>query len=192
MKDTIKSLLLSIKKEGINDLVSWLENETDFFTAPASTRFHGSHEGGLVEHSYNVYLCLDDLSLNMKYGFQDFKTESIIIVSLLHDLCKTNFYKVSMRNKKDERGVWVQVPFYEIEDTHPYGHGECSVMLAEKFIDLTDEERYAIRWHMGAYDKSETGGYAMSSAFDKYPLAVALHMADIMASYIVDKKAGEI
>lgn len=185
----IKDLLQSIKREGITDLIFWLETSTDFFTAPASTRFHGSHKGGLAEHSLNVYKCLDELATNLSHGFQNFLHDSIIISALLHDVCKVNFYKESMRNKKNEQGQWIQVPFYEIEDLEPYGHGEKSVMLIERFIDLTPSEKYAIRWHMGGFDESVKGGsYAIGTAFEKYPLALALHMADLMATYILEVK----
>jgi len=192
MKEIITDLLLNVTRDGVVALTNWLNNETDFFTAPASTRFHGSFKGGLSEHSYNVYNCLKEIDLMPSFLQKRFDIESIILVSLLHDICKTNFYKTSMRNKKNEHGVWIQVPFYEVEDTHPYGHGECSVMLIEKFIKLTDEERYAIRWHMGGFDDSARGGsYAITKAFEKYPLALALHMADMMATYIMDKRSEE-
>lgn len=192
MKELISDLLNFITRPGIKELIQWLQNETDFFDAPASTRYHGSHPGGLAEHSYNVYQCLKQIEMMDEFKEKRFDTYSILIVSLLHDICKTNFYKISMRNKKDERGVWVQVPFYEVDDTHPYGHGECSAMLVEKFIKLTDEERYAIRWHMGGFDESVRGGsYAIGIAFKKYPLALALHMADLMATYTLDKQGAK-
>lgn len=186
----IKELLLSTKRKGIESLISWLENETDFFTAPASTRFHGSHKGGLAEHSLNVYKCLDELSTNLSHGFQNFLFDSVIISSLLHDVCKTNYYKETTRNVKNElTGQWEKQPYYTVEDSEPYGHGEKSVMLIEKFIDLTPSEKYAIRWHMGGFDESVKGGsYAIGNTFEKYPLALALHMADLMATYILEVK----
>lgn len=188
-KDMIVGLLFSTDRKGIGALIHWLEKETDYFTAPASTRFHGSYEGGLAEHSYNVYQCLSSVESMKEFKDCKFDDDSIIMVSLLHDLCKTNFYKVSMRNAKDEKtGLWVKVPFYEIEDTHPFGHGECSVMLIEKFVELADEERYAIRWHMGGFDESVRGGsYAIGKAFEKYPFALALHISDMMATYLTEK-----
>ena len=188
MKTEITNLLRSAKRENIPSLISWLE-KSDFFTAPASTRFHGSYKGGLAEHSLNVYKCLLELSSNLPYGFQNFNFDSIVICGLLHDVCKINFYKESLRNKKNEQGQWIQVPFYEVEDQDPYGHGEKSVMLIEKYIDLLDEERYSIRWHMGGFDESIKGGsYAIGKAYEKYPFALALHMADMMATYILEKE----
>lgn len=189
MKNEFIEILNSTKRENINNILKWLENETDFFKAPASTRFHGSYEGGLLKHSFNVYKCLSEMANNLPFGFQNLIYDSVIIVSLLHDVCKTNFYKVSERNVKNKNGEWVKVPFYEVEDTEPYGHGEKSVMLIEKHINLTDEERYAIRWHMGGFDESVKGGsYAIGKAYEKYPLALALHLADMMATYILEKE----
>lgn len=189
MKDLIIENLKSVKRENIQDLIKWLKNETDFFTAPASTRFHGSYVGGLAEHSYNVFQCLKSIELLDEFKKFRFDYDSIIICSLLHDVCKTNFYKMSEKNTKDKNGNWIKVPFYEVEDTEPYGHGEKSVMLIEKYIKLTDEERYSIRWHMGGFDESVKGGsYAIGKAYEKYPLALALHLADMTATYICEVK----
>ena len=138
MKEEFLKILRTVNREGIEDLIKFLES-TDFFTAPASTRFHGNYEGGLVEHSMKVYEIL-------KTKVED--NDSTKIVALLHDICKTNFYKTDFRNVKNN-GVWEQVPYYTIEDTIPYGHGEKSVMMISEFIKLTPEEKYAIRWHMG-------------------------------------------
>ncbi|SCJ34752.1 Uncharacterised protein [Anaerotruncus sp. 2789STDY5834896] len=104
----------------------------------------------------------------------------------MHDLCKANFYKVSTRNVKNEQtGKWEKAPFYQVEDQFPYGHGEKSVFLIERFIRLSTEEAVAIRWHMGGYDEAVKGGsYAQSAAFDKYPLALALHLADMQATHM--------
>jgi hypothetical protein len=190
MKNRYITLLQTVNRPGIFDLIDYLENKTDFFSAPSSTRFHGAFEGGLLIHSLNVFDCLMELSLTPAFSSQNLSHDSIVIASLLHDLCKTNFYKISYRNAKNKEGVWVQVPFYEVEDTHPYGHGECSVMLAEQFIKLTDDEKYAIRWHMGGFDESVRGGsYALGAAYKKYPLTLALHMADMTATYIYEKEA---
>ena len=142
-----------IKREGADKLLSHLMSPAcDFFTAPASTRYHGAYEGGLVEHSLNVYECLRDYlereRVRELYGLE-VSDETIAIVALLHDLCKTNFYKKSFRNVKDDNGVWNKVPCYEIEDTLPYGHGEKSVYIISGFMKLTREEAFAIRYHMG-------------------------------------------
>lgn len=175
-------------RPGAEEFLEWLSG-TDFFTAPASTRFHLSEPGGLCQHSLNVYgrmiqlvraVCPDDAA-NME--------RTAGIVSLLHDVCKAGFYGTEMRNKKDESGKWIQVPFYTVDDKFPYGHGEKSVFLIERFMRLTTEEAVAIRWHMGGFDEAVRGGsYSVGAAYDKYPLALLLHMADMMASHFDEAK----
>ncbi len=101
-----------------------------------------------------------------------------------------NFYKQDVRNVKNN-GVWEQVPVYTINDTLPLGHGEKSVMILQQYIELTTDEIYAIRWHMGGFDdtaKSYAGGLQLSAAFDKCPLLVMLHMADLAAVYLLNKE----
>ena len=111
---------------------------------------------------------------------------SIAICALLHDLCKAQYYKVSTRNVKNEQtGQWEKVPYYTVEDAFPYGHGEKSVYLIERFLRLKPAEAMAIRWHMGGFDEAARGGsFAISAAYDKYPLAVKLHLADLEATYL--------
>ena len=125
-----------ITREGADKFLEYLCEKTDFFTAPASTRFHGAYDGGLLEHSLNVYECLCDQIKHSKfcskYGFT-FSEESLAIAALLHDVCKTNFYKTEMRNVK-KNGVWESVPYYTIEDNLPYGHGEKSVYIISGFM----------------------------------------------------------
>lgn len=180
-KNEIVALLKSVKREGMEELMEFLER-TDFYTAPASTRFHNCFEGGLAEHSLNVYHALKELTKGK------WPEDTIILVGLLHDLCKINLYKVEMRNKKDpETGTWYQEPYYTSDDRMPLGHGEKSVMLISEFIKLTKEELYAIRWHMGGYEPKENYGY-VAKAFEKYELAVYTHMADIEATYIIETK----
>ena len=146
----------NIRREGDDRLLEYLE-KSDFFTAPSSTRYHGSYEGGLVQHSVNVYHCLKDYLSRHRtrelYGM-NYSDETIAIVSLLHDVCKINFYTVEMRNKKNEdTGQWEKVPYDAINDTLPYGHGEKSVYILSGFFygdsRLTREEAFAIRYHMG-------------------------------------------
>ncbi|MBQ8474877.1 MAG: HD domain-containing protein, partial [Clostridia bacterium] len=160
----------------------------DFFTAPASTRYHNSCPGGLLNHSLNVYDCLCDYlsrsRVKNEYGCNA-SDESIAIVALLHDICKVNFYKESTRNVKDENGVWQKVPYYEIEDTLPYGHGEKSVYVIGGFMRLTREEAFAIRYHMGFAGNSEARD--VGAAFQMFPLAFALSVADMEATYYVEK-----
>lgn len=179
-----------ITREGADKLFDYLQSNTsDFFTAPASTRFHGSYEGGLVEHSLNVYDCLRDyLSRDRVKNIYQFsyEDESIAIVALLHDLCKINCYKLSTRNVKDAKGVWQTVPTYEYSDELPYGHGEKSVYIVSGFMKLTREEAFAIRYHMGfsgAEDSRNVG-----DSFEKFPLSFALATADMEASYFMEGK----
>ncbi len=172
-----------ISRTGADKLLEWLSTNTDFFVAPASTRFHSAYRGGLVDHSLNVYDVLAS-----RYA-QDENPESLAIVSLLHDVCKANFYKESTRNVKNEQsGAWEKVPYFSIEDQFPFGHGEKSVFLIERFLRLKPAEAVAIRWHMGGFDdNAKTGGYTVSNAFEKYPLAVKLHLADLEATYLHEK-----
>ena len=179
MKEEYIELLKITNRNGIDKLIQWLE-QTDFFTAPASTKYHLSKKGGLLEHSLNVY---DEL-VN-EYGVSD-SISSLIIVALLHDICKANFYSISERNVKKVDGKWIKEPYYTVEDQFPVGHGEKSVMIIQKFIKLTDEEIAAIRWHMGAYEPKESYN-SLSRAFSKYPLALMLHIADLKATYIREK-----
>lgn len=188
MKDKfIEIFKRNVKRDGADTLLEWLEYKSDFFEAPASTRFHGAYKGGLCEHSVNVYNCL------LKSSFVNTNPETFAIVSLLHDICKTNFYKTEMRNiKNKETGVWEQQPYYTIEDKFPYGHGEKSVYIISEFMKLTSEEATAIRWHMGAFDDSVKGGsFALSGAFEKYPLALELHIADMRATYHLESDKGK-
>lgn len=179
-----------IVREGSEDLLKYLLSpNSDFFTAPASTRYHLAYEGGLVEHSLNVFKCLKDYLYRPKartdFGFQ-YSDESIAIVALLHDLCKMNVYQKTMRNVKDKNGVWQQVPSYEFNDMLPYGHGEKSVYIISGFMKLTREEAFAIRFHMGfsnTDDKLNVG-----QAYEQFPLALALSIADMEATYFIESK----
>ena len=188
MKDKFTELFATnITRQGAAELLDYL-NRTDFFTAPASTRFHLSREGGLVEHSIRVFERLQWLCTQESLKNDDFEmpsNETIAICGLLHDLCKVNFYDIEMRNKKNERGEWEKVPFYTVNDLLPYGHGEKSVYIISGFMKLSREEAMAIRWHMGYSDTDfKGGGYSVGNAFDKFPLAVLTHIADVMASHI--------
>lgn len=166
-----------IKREGSAELLKWLKS-TDFFTAPGSTRFHDSHAGGLAEHSARVF---DELVRLLK-AFPEVKTsaETAAIVTLLHDVCKADCYKVEMRNKKNDHGQWIQVPVYTFKEDFCFGgHGSKSVYLIQKFMRLTDEEAVCINCHMGP----ENGNFAVNDAYRAYPLAFLVHTAD-MASTI--------
>ena len=174
----------AISRAGSKELLVWMTEKTDFFKAPASSKFHNAFEGGLADHSLNVYNAMIE-----KYngGAHD---ESFAICALLHDLCKAEFYKVSQRNVKNEAtGQWEKVNYYMIEDKFPFGHGEKSVFLIERFMRLKVEEAIAIRWHMGGFDDAARGGsFAINGAFEKYPLAVKLHIAEIEATYLMENE----
>ena len=185
--DFIKIFKEKITREGSDKLLEFLE-KSDFFTAPASTRYHGAYEGGLLRHSLNVYECLVEYlardRVKQKYEL-NVSEESAAIVALLHDVCKINFYTTAFRNSKNEQtGKWEKVPYYTINDTLPYGHGEKSVYMISGFIRLTRDEAMAIRWHMGfsgIEDKNMIG-----KALEMYPLAFALSVADMEASYFLE------
>lgn len=178
----------NVKRPGADKLLAWLDT-TDFFRAPASTRFHCACEGGLALHSLNVYHALYDM-----FYREGEDLESFTLCALLHDLCKANFYKAGTRNVKNEQtGQWEKVPTYHVEDAFPYGHGEKSVYLIERFIRLRTAEAVAIRWHMGGFDDAARGGcFAISEAYDAYPLAVKLHMADLAATYLYEKGTSSV
>lgn len=181
MKKQYIDLLLATKRKGIDNLIEWLET-TDFFTAPASTNYHLSKEGGLLEHSLNVY---DELLKEIVVEGLDINNSSLVIVSLLHDLCKANYYSVSERNvKKDNK--WIKEPYYTVNDQFPIGHGEKSVIIIQKYIELTNEEIASIRWHMGGYESKENYSY-LSKTFSEYPLALMLHIADLKSTYLNEK-----
>ena len=169
-----------VTRKGADKLLAWLE-QGDFFTAPASTRYHLAEDGGLCAHSLHVYKRLDML---VKAEGLEVSDESVALCGLLHDLCKAGFYKKEMRNSKIG-GVWKEVPYFTIDDQFPYGHGEKSVFLIERFLRLTTEEALAIRWHMGGFDDAARGGCsAISVAYGQCPLADCLHIADMEATYL--------
>ena len=166
-----------IKREGAAELLRWLKS-TDFFTAPGSTRFHDCYKGGLADHSVRVFNELTRLA--RAYPEIKISAETAAIVTLLHDVCKANCYKVELRNKKNEHGQWVQVPVYTFQEDFSFGgHGSKSVYLIQKFMKLTDEEAVCINCHMGP----ENGNFAVNDAYRAYPLAFLVHTAD-MASTI--------
>lgn len=178
-----------ITREGSDELLRWLI-QTDFFTAPASTKYHCACESGLVQHSLSVY----EVMRNKHFNPEEDSEESFVICALLHDLCKAQFYKVSTRNVKNEKtGAWEKQPFYAVEDSFPYGHGEKSVFLIERFMRLKTSEAMAIRWHMGGFDEAARGGsFAISLAYDKYPLAIKLHISDLESTYLCEKGTSEV
>lgn len=168
----------NIHRDGIDKLMAWLDT-TDFYTAPSSARNHGAESGGLCAHSIEVFKYLKN------FQEQDESDETLAIISLFHDLCKVLFYKQSMRNTKDGDGKWIQVPYYEYDYNYlPLGHGEKSMYMLMKFINLTDEEALAIRWHMGGYYATNVGeSQAISFALQQTKLVLKLQTADQCAAF---------
>lgn len=202
MEENIKKfedLLLSINREGIQELLEFIK-KSDFFTAPASTRFHSCHKGGLLEHSLNVCECLLNKLYNPVWGeyLNGVGRESLILVSLLHDICKSYVYEVEWRNQKvysdagskhDEKGNydWQSVPFYKMEKKYFLGHGANSVIFLQKFIKLNMTETHAILHHMGFSEPKEEYN-DVGNAMRKYPLTLALHSADLEATYLMEEE----
>ena len=201
-----EALLSSVNRNGIDKLLGYIRNNTDFYKAPASTRFHLACEGGLLQHSLNVYDCLvakkdSPIWKPILAGIPD---ESLIIMALLHDLCKANFYMEGTKNQKtydpekvaaaepwqrkhDQAGdyIWETVKTYQVDDQLPLGHGEKSVMLVQCYIRLTMQEVMAIRWHMGFSDVRENYN-SIGQAMEKYPVVLALNEADLEATKILE------
>lgn len=197
-RDRFEGLLQECGRPGTDRLLAFIRS-SDFYTAPASTKYHACYEGGLLEHSLNVYDLLDAKTHEPVWNpiMSDLKHESIVIAGLLHDLCKTNFYVAEYRNKKvySENGTksdsngrfdWQSVPSYAIDDKIPYGHGEKSVMMIEEFIKLEPVERYMIRWHMGFTEPKESWN-TLSAAINRFPQIVAIIEADLEATYLKEK-----
>lgn len=190
-EDFIRLYTQYIKRPGATDLLVWLES-SDFFSAPASTRFHGCYEGGLCEHSVNVWEEL--VRLLKAYPEIRVTSETAAIISLLHDLCKIGCYKPEIksrktgRTKRDGKPEWEDYIGYTFSEDFCYGgHGSKSVYLAQKYLNLTDQEAVAINCHMGFSDRSP-GDFSLGSAYEKYPLAWLLHVADESATYMRESK----
>ena len=175
----------NIHREGVDGLVDYLL-KSDFFTAPASTRFHSNFEGGLCEHSIKVFEKYTKL-LELEYGKDwqnEISLESATIIALFHDVCKVDTYITDYRNVK-ENGEWVKKPFYAVNDKLPYGHGEKSVYIVNGFMRLTRDEAMAINWHMGAFDeRAKNNPNILKNVFQKFPIAYLTHIADYMATYL--------
>jgi hypothetical protein len=184
VKERYRELWQSVNRPGVAEFLDWLD-KTDFYTAPCSTKHHLAREGGLLEHSLNVYNLLSSKVFGSEL-YRQHNPDSIAICALGHDICKADFYGQEMRNVK-ENGNWVQKPFYMVKDKLPYGHGEKSVLLLQRFIGLTTEEVMAVRWHMAGFTPGITD-YSISQAFSeaasRYPLVILLHMADMEATYL--------
>lgn len=197
--EKFEQLLTGVKRDGIDKLLAYIR-KSDFYRAPASTRFHSCHDGGLLEHSLNLYECLLSKKQNPIWAevLREIDDESLILVALLHDLCKSYLYVPEFKNKKvysdtgtkkDEGGRfdWQAVKGYSTDDKIPYGHGEKSVMMIEEFIKLKPIERYAIRWHMGFTEPKEYWN-TLTTAIKKYPVILAVHQADMEATYLLEEE----
>lgn len=189
-----------VNRPGIDKLMSYIQS-SDFYTAPASTKFHLSCEGGLLQHSLNVLDALRGLltfnPITGLYEYQvagkvaaEFPAESVTIAALLHDVCKTYFYSVSTRNVKNKKTKkWEEQPYYTVDDKMPLGHGPKSAMIVKEYMELTTPEMYAIWWHMG-FNGSYENDTAAGASYEKYPLALALYTADMMASRLMEAEAA--
>lgn len=169
-----------IKREGSQELLEFLKS-SDFFTAPASTKYHAAYEGGLCQHSLSVFYEL--IRLLKAYPEIKVSGETAAICALLHDVCKINFYSTEMRNVK-ENGTWVQKPYYTVDEKFKFGgHGSKSVYLISKYIKLTDEEAVAINCHMGAWEDNKS--YSVSGSYEQNHFAWLLHVADESSTFII-------
>ena len=185
-EDRFVELCSSIRRQGADKLFEWLST-TDFFSAPASRGYHGSYAGGLLQHSLNVYdefTRLLTLYPNIAEKMRDEDTPKII--ALFHDLCKVNFYATEKRNRKNEHGQWESYDAYTVNEKFKYGgHGSKSVFIVQTFMKLYPEEAVAINCHMGAFGAD---AQLVGSAFEAYPLAWLLHVADESATYILESE----
>ena len=187
--ERILSLLHSTDRDGMGNMINFLTNESDYFTAPASTKYHLSHVGGLAEHSLSVYDTLVKLNDMFDAEISEYK---MITTALLHDICKCYIYFQESRWRKDDYGKWESYKVWAISDLVPLGHGEKSLHMISKYLDLDLEESLAVRWHMGAMTAGVSDNYAMSKSFDAavdmYPLVLLLSTADLLSSRLVEER----
>lgn len=183
-------------RPGVNELINWL-NKTDFFTAPASTKYHNACTGGLLNHSLSVAKCALKLFEDYKELITDtdpsVTEESIILTALFHDLCKVNVYSTEQRNRKNAEGQWEQYDVYKFTENFPLPHASKSLYMLNNFVKLNAAEIMAVAHHMGYSDPSNTAvnGYnnmAINDAFAKFPLSVLIHMADVMSCFIIETR----
>lgn len=192
-------LLYSTGREGMDEVIGQLE-ELGFFQAPASSKFHLNHEGGLLEHSLNVCkvgLMLREQMLALKPDLEEsLNKESVIIAALLHDICKADIYQKCIRKRKDRLGQWVDYETYELDySDFPLGHGEKSVIVLLRMgLDLSDDEIMAIRWHMSAWDlpfQSPDLKANFDTAKRLCPICSLIQAADGLASNLLESKDPE-
>ena len=166
-------------RPGAADLLGWLL-KTDFFEAPASTKYHGAYEGGLLKHSLNVYYRLREKLAN-EGAIDRFEDSTIATVALLHDVCKADFYEKNIITRREDDGSEEEIPIWGYKSKGYPGHGERSVYLISRYMELSEEEAVAIDRHMGPYDRR--GHKELSRIWKEYPLAYYLHMADMEATW---------
>lgn len=183
--------LRNTKRDNIDNLIEYI-NATDFFNAPASTKYHSNFEGGLCLHSLLVSDLLHEKKMRFQYDIPD---SSIDIIALLHDLCKADVYRKTFKNvivgEEIKYGKpfkkWDQVEQWNFEDNLPFGHGTKSVILIQNFIKLSKLETACIIHHMG---KPE-GGFQETSAYNKaielFPFLILMHTADYEASIFLEQ-----
>lgn len=192
VREKIITALKEVKRKGIENLIDYISNKSDFFTAPASAKYHSNYETGLAEHSWLVRELFDGKNKQFQLGLPE---DTITICSIGHDLCKCNFYKKGFKNVKDGKKMnnfgkevdnWVEKEVWEIDDQLPLSHGHKSIILLQRFIPLSEFEVLAIAWHMGLPEEYEMK-MAYSKACEKYPAIIALHTADVESSYLLEK-----
>lgn len=187
-KEIILTELSTIQREGINELIDYLSNKTDYFTAPASTKYHSNFEGGLAEHSHKVTQLFREKNERFNLGLSE---DTIKICGYGHDICKCCFYSKGKKNvkegkKPDGRDNWVEKEVWEIDDKLPLGHGEKSIILLQRFIPLSTEEVMIIRWHMGI-PEDYMSKKSYEKATEKYKSIIAFHSADLESSYLLEE-----
>lgn len=195
-KDICIDYLRQTQRQGMEHVIEWLDKQSDFFVAPASTNFHGNYEGGLLEHSLNVLrMALEVYNMLCQYKPQlqeQVNVNSIIIAALLHDVCKANIYKSMTKYRKDKNNMWETYTTYGVDYTElPVGHGEKSVIrLLQMGLALTEDEILAIRWHMSAWELADSADARgnLNAAKDKCPLLCIIQTADGLASAILEEK----
>ena len=187
--------LAKVQRPGMDKLLEYIQ-KSDFYKAPASTKYHLAAPGGLLQHSLNVLDALRGLLSWRSDGVWEYRAagkvvdtipdDSVIMMALLHDICKTHFYGTSTRNvKNDATGKWEKVPFYTVNDMMPLGHGPKSAMIIKQYTTLTSQELYAIWHHMGMNGNYENDN-AVGKSIEMYPAVLALQTADMMASRFME------
>ena len=190
-REKFMELMRKTERAGVEDMLKWLDT-TDFYSAPASTRYHGSYPGGLVQHTLNVAYELKQLA-----DFYEVKIpkDSILICALGHDFCKINTYRETIVNVPPQRtksGKWEQQQGYKKDEYLKLGHGAKSLSTLQDFITLKDYEKEAIYWHMGAFDLGQYNNINdLSKTFEENPLAFLLHIADMCVTYIIENEREE-